>query len=260
MTDTPPPPIPAPSRFQFGWAPQIFFRPRAVFEKIAAQNRSVWLTPLLILTVTALLAVAVSGWLKSQAALTNGPTLPEGFEYYTPEQQASYLQTAQATQGPVFVYVLPGLVAVIGVWLGWLLVGGLLHLVATLLGGRGDNTAALNLAAWASLPLALRDLLRAGYMLAVHRVIASASLSGFAPQGEGGWALFLASILALVDLFVIWRLVLLAVGLRSLTNLTVGKAIGGALVTILIILLLQALLGFGIASLGGLTVTRPFGF
>lgn len=253
-------PLPPPSRFQFAWVPAIFFRPRSVFIKIATQNRTVWQTPMLVLTVTALLLVLVSGYFKTQAALTTGPVLPPDFEYFTPEQQQTYLQTAQATSGPVFMYVLPGVVSLLGVWFTWLLTGGLLHLVTTLLGGRGDTTVSMNLTAWASLPLALRDVIRTLAMLATKTVITSPGLSGFAPAGEGGGALFLASLLVLVDAYVIWRIVLMTIGLVNLANIKPGKALGGALVTTLSILLLQALLGFGIASLSGLTVVRPFFF
>lgn len=38
--------------------------------------------------------------------------------------------------------------------------GGLLHLVLTMLGGRDSTGGALNIVAWAALPFALRDLVR----------------------------------------------------------------------------------------------------
>ena len=36
-------------------------------------------------------------------------TYPPDYQYYTPEQQAQYMQAIQSTQGPVFVYVLPSI-------------------------------------------------------------------------------------------------------------------------------------------------------
>jgi hypothetical protein len=58
--------------------------------------------------------------------------------------QEQFMQAQQATQGPVFIYALPGFVAVLGVWIGWLLLSGLLHLALTLLGGRSANRNTLN--------------------------------------------------------------------------------------------------------------------
>ncbi len=260
MSDTTPELIPPPRRFHFAWVPLLFLRPRQAFAKITAQNRGVWLTPMLILSITALALVLVTGWLKQQAALAGEISLPPDYDYYTAEQQAQYMQAAQATQGPVFMYVLPGIAAILGVWFGWLLSGGLLYLVTTLLGGRNENNASLNIVAWASLPLALRDLVRAIATLINHRVIASPGISGFAPTGEGALFIFISSLFALIDLYVIWKIVLLAIGIRTASSLPVGKAVLGSILTVLFIFILQALLGVAGASLSNLTFVRPFFF
>jgi hypothetical protein len=142
-----------PKRWNFSWLPEGIFRPKKVFTRISTSSSAVWLTPLLVLSILVMINVAVSGRLKSQAALMGEITYPPDYKYYTPEQQAQYMQAIQSTQGPVFVYILPGIAALLGVWLGWLLLGGILHLSTTLLGGRGNMLLALNIVAWASLPL-----------------------------------------------------------------------------------------------------------
>ncbi|MBN2146910.1 MAG: YIP1 family protein [Anaerolineales bacterium] len=249
-----------PSRFHFKWVPEILFHPRRAFEKVTSQASGVWLTPMLLLTLATLASVLASGWLKQQAAMMGEMSLPPDYEWYTPEQQAQYMQAAQTTQGPVFVYVLPGIAAIGGVWLGWLLVGGLLHLITTLLGGRGDTSVSMNLVAWASLPLTLRELVRFAAMLIGKRLIQSPGISGFAPAGEGAGVIFLAGLMELIDLYLIWHIVLIAIGVRTATHLPGTKAASGAIITILIVMLLQALIGLGIASLSSLTVVRPFFF
>ena len=42
-------------RFQFGWVPEVLFRPRQALARILSLNTGVWLTPMLILTVTTLI-------------------------------------------------------------------------------------------------------------------------------------------------------------------------------------------------------------
>jgi hypothetical protein len=245
-------------RLHFDWVSAVLFRPRQAFARIAAQASGVWLTPILILTLVALVPVFVGGSIKQEAARSGQVNLPPDYQYYTPEQQAQFQQAMAATSGPVFVYVFPAITAILKIWLGWLLVGGLLHLVLTLLGGRGSTGTAMNLVAWSSLPFAVRELVHAGWMLSSHQLISSPGLKGFAPLGDGSLNLFLAALLALIDFYILWHLALLIVGVRAGNGLSAGKAVGGVLFTLLVVLLLQALMTFLVARLGGLTVIRPF--
>jgi hypothetical protein len=248
----------SPGRFQFAWVSQALFRPRGAFAKITAQNRGVWLTPLLILTLTTLLRVGVAGWVRQNFAIAGEMPLPPDFQYYSPEQQAQFMQAMQSTQGPVFIYVFPAISGLLTVWLGWLLVGGLLHLVLTMLGGRGDTMAAINLVAWASLPFALRDLVRVAALVVSRQSISSPGLAGFAPAELSGFMAYLAAWLPVIDIYLIWHMALLVVGVRSASSLSRGKAIGGPVVTVLLVLALWALVSFFVARLGSLTVIRPF--
>jgi hypothetical protein len=144
--------------------------------------------------------------------------------------------------------------------LGWLIVSGLLHLLLTLLGGRGDTATALNVVAWASLPLGLRDLVRLFYLLATQKAITSEGLSGLVNAAQGNASLFLASLLGLVDIYLIWFLLLTTLGAKIGTRLPTGKAFTAASISILGVLILQALILFGVSALGSLSVVRPFFF
>ncbi len=150
MADTLPPAPTSPRRFHFDWLIPALFRPRSTFAAIGAYSGSAWLTPLLALTLTGLLRVAAAGPIQQSASLSEQQSLPPDFQYYSPEQQAQLQQATQATSGPIFVYVFPAISAVAGVWAGWLVVVGLLHLVLTMLGGRGSTRATMNVAAWAA--------------------------------------------------------------------------------------------------------------
>jgi hypothetical protein len=243
-------------RLRFDWVWGILFRPRKTISQIVSQPGSSWLTPLLVLTLTGLLLVAVNGWVQGLTAAA--PELPVDFEYYTPEQQTQWTQALQMRQGPVFRYVFPALTSLLGVWVGWLLVGGLLHLALTLLGGRGDATNAMNLVAWASLPYAVRDLVRIGYLAVTHQVIQTPGLSGFVDTANGGASLFLAALLELVDIYLIWKLLLLCLGVKAAGGLSTAKAFFSSAVVLLLVLLLQAGLGYLGSALGSLSIVRMF--
>ncbi len=248
-----------PRRFPLPWLLEVIFYPRVTMKKVAAQARSAWLAPILLLSLTAVILVLVTGPVKLAELQSKGPELPADYQYWSPEQQAQFMQTSQQTQGPVFIYVFPALLAVGQVWIGWLLVGGALHLVLTLSGGRSSSTTSLNLVAWAAVPFAIRDIIRIIAIQSSHALIANPGLSGFAPAGAG-INIFLSKLLALIDVFVVWHIVLLAIGARSANDLSRRKAWGSVVIVILLALALQALLAYGFSLLGGLNIARPFLF
>lgn len=232
-------PIPAPTleperRFRLDWLLPALIRPRPTFARIGAQAVSVWLAPLLILTVLAVGRAAVQGNL-SLAAFSSGGFAPP------PDVPPEQLQQAQGfANNPLFVYVFPALLAVGGVWVGWLLVGGLLHLLLTLFGGRGSTRSALNVVAWAALPFALRDLVRIVYMLATRSLIASPGLSGFAPEAAGVLTACFIGVFGQVDLYLIWHVLLISLGVRASDQLPQGRAVVVSALTVLLVTLLAA--------------------
>lgn len=231
----------------------FLLRPKQVFGEMASEARASWLTPMLVLTVTAILAVVVAGYLKTQAAMLGEIQLPPDWQYWTPDQQNNYMQAQQATQGPTFMYIIPMVGSLTGLWVGWLVLAGLMHLGSTLFGGRGSMQSALNVVAYASLPFALRDLLRVAYMLASSHTITSPGLSGFAASA----GLF-ANLLQHTDIFLIWSIVLLVIGFAVSDGLTSGKAFVNVLVVMVIVLLAQAGIGLIGSSMGGSAIQRPF--
>jgi len=213
---------------------------------------------MIVLTLATLARVLISGSIRQQAALSGAPVLPPDFQYYSPEQQAQFMQAAQATSGPVFIYIFPAILALLGVWVGWLLVGGLLHLVVTMFGGRGETSYSINLVAWAGLPFAIRELVRAGAMLATRQLIDAPGLSGFAPVDPSGTATYLAALLSLVDIYLIWHMLLLIIGVKLGNSLSLVKAASGVIITLGIVVGVEALLAYLVGKLGSLTIIRPF--
>ena len=236
-----------------------FFRnPGQVFKQIASQGRPAWLFPMLLLSLGLFLRVFVTGFLKSRAAALGEVILPPDWEWWSPDMQNNFLQGIQTTQGPAFVYIIPVLTGLVGLWVGWPILSSMLHLFSTLLGGRGSQSSTLNVVAWSSLPFAVRDLLRVAYMLFVKHEIISPGLSGFvgSPRAAG----FLGNLLKHTDLFLIWHILLLVIGLNHIDSLTKSKTWLAVLVVLLISLLAQATMGSIFSSLNGSVISRPFYF
>lgn len=245
-------------RWRFEWVLPTLFQPRRTFARIGMADTAVSQTPLFILVVTGLIRTLVAGGIKATAAASGQLQLPPGWEYYTPEQQAQFQQAMTATSGPVFTYLLPAVVAILGVYLGWLVLGWLLHLVLTLMGSRASSRQILNVTAWTLLPFALRDIVRIVAMWNNGQLLTSLGLSGFAPAGEGTWFIYAAALLTAVDLYFFWHILLLGVGVRAGDQLSRGKAWTAVLLVVLFLFLLRGVPALISAQFSDLTVIRPF--
>ncbi len=260
LTKTEPTVLAPERRTHFDWVPGLCFKPAHTLRAIAEHSAAAWLLPLLLISIFALAAVFAAGPVRQAAALNSGGNLPADFQYWPPEQQAQYQQSQAARSGPLFVYVLPAVSALAGVWLGWFVLSALLHLLLTLAGSRASMTAYLNLVGWASLPLALRYIVQGGYALIEKQQVTMAGLSGFAPVGEGFVPAYLGALLVFIDIYFLWQVVLLFVGARPTTGLSNGKVTANLILSLVILLLLSALPGYLITQLSGLSFVRPFFF
>jgi hypothetical protein len=251
MTET----TPSQSTGRFGFARILEFllQPARTFETLAGEARAVWGTPMLVLSISTFLSVMLSGYLTSRAARMGEVQLPRDWQWWSPEMQENYMRAQEAMQGPVFAYIIPLVGALVGLWLGWLILSGLLHLGSILLGGRGSMQSALNVAAWASLPFLARDILRVIFMLIAGSAISSPGLSGFAAN-----SVFLAQSLARFDLFLIWSVVLLIIGFGITDKLPHGRAVANVVIVTLLLLFLRAGIGVLLSNMSGLAIQRPF--
>ncbi|TLN26664.1 hypothetical protein FDZ74_01750 [bacterium] len=241
-----------PRRMHFEWLLPLFFKPRRTLTKISEQNHAVWITPLLVLSLLAIIAVLAASPVRQLAAQT-GSEIPPDFQYWSPEQQQQFMEAQTNSSGPTFTLIFPALGSVIGTWVSWFLMGSILHLSLTLAGSRSTNTATLNLAGWAMLPLGLRMIVQTIAMLANKQLIAGQGLSGFIASDATGFMLYLRSMLGFVDIYFIWMVALLILGALIISGMQRGKVWVTTLAAVLILLALQALPAFVGGQLGGLS-------
>lgn len=240
----------------FDWLLRFLVRPKKTLDMILGEEKANWQTPLLVLAIAGILESFAAGPIK-KAAIEMGANLPPGYEYYSPEQQQQFMQAQASQSSPLFLYIFPILGMLLGILITWFLLRSLLHLSLTLAGSRGKSILSGNLAAWSTLPLAIRSLVRFAAMLATKSLISAKGLSGLiTPATSAGH--FTSALLALIDLYFIWQVVLILIGSEKISSLPRIKAWGASLVAIAILLLLQALPGFLSGKLSGLSMTRMF--
>lgn len=245
--------------FQFNWVLPLFLRPRKTTGEIVEQDKPVWLTPLVILTVLALLVVIIAAPIQRQA-VQMGSDLPPDFQYYSQEQQDQFYQ-AQANQtSPLFLYVFPMLSGLLKIWVPWFLLSIVLYLALTLAGSRANSTRSYNLVGWSMLPFAIRVLVQIAVMLFTRAQVTAPGLAGFIDSEATGAGAYFRSMLGFIDVYFIFQVVLLVLGAIQLSGLTRTKAIVATLVSVAILLFLASIPGLLASALGGLSLTRGFYF
>jgi len=247
------------SPFIFTWILPLFIKPKKTTAEIAAQEKNVWLTPLVIVSVLAIIAVLISAPIRREA-IQMGATLPPNFEYYSQEQQQQFYE-AQATQtSPLFLYVFPILGGLLKLWVSWFLLSVILYLVFTIFGSRASSLKSYNLAAWSFLPIGIRYVVQILAMLFARVQITNPGLSGFIGADATGLAAYLRSFIGLIDVYLIFQIVLLFIGSIPLSGLAKTKAWLATGISVFMLMLLQAIPGLVSSMLSNLSFTSMFYF
>ena len=215
---------------------QIWLRPRRTLEAVADGPAWLWVIPL-VLAIAALLArLAVSAPLLVEAQIAQDRAMREasmeglsGDAFMVPSPEEA--QIPAPAPGVVIAPLLIGGLAAIA--LGWLARTAVLHLGSLALGGRQTFGVLYRVGAWATLPIVLRDVVQIVYMLLSGEMVEGSGLSGLAATSSA-----LSIILGKIDLFTIWYLVLLVLGVQISGQLPPRKA--AAVVGFYVLLMLLA--------------------
>lgn len=234
------------------WLPQMFIKPRSTMAKVAAAEDSVKRTPLIFITIVLILAVLVAAPIKRQQLQMNA-TLPDDFQWWSEQQQNQYMQAQQNQTSPIFMYLFPSLLGILGYLIFSLIMGSILYLALTLAGSRAPRLKIGNVVAWAMIPFGLRELVKAIVPITSKQLVTNPGLSNFIDAEAKGLSAFLRSVLSNVDLYWLLFVILLIIGAILVSGLKKRKAIVTTIVAVLLVLLLQGVPGFISSLLGGLS-------
>jgi hypothetical protein len=242
---------PAPERWgilRLLWG--IIVRPRAMLEYLREHGARTWWVPALLTVFLVVLPIVVAAPITAQQAreamLVTQEQLGERQGMELSAEQKAQMESMAAS--PLIIVVFPAILGVVGQVVGWLVWAGALYLAGIVLGGRSTFGQMFRMVAWTWLPHALRGLLQTVYILASGELIANPGLSGLVQDGRSTAEvvaappslnhMLLVAFLSKVDLFLIWNLILLLIGVLVVTRLPRGKAV---LATLGVWILLTAL-------------------
>lgn len=209
----------------------VLIRPKATFERMRDAARGHWWV-VAVLAVLALVLLAVAtvpieaeaarGALQAQQE-TSDTTQQLSEAQQAQMEQMQNIFTSQAVLGAINVFF-----GIFGLAIGYLVRAGFVFLLGLALGGRASFKQVWRMTVWTTLPEVLRTVVSAIVTFATGSP--SASGLSYMLTGEEVRALpYLATFLQGIDVYLVWSLVLLAIGLLVTSQLSRGKS---ALVTL----------------------------
>jgi hypothetical protein len=209
----------------------ILIRPRAMLLALSCARHSWWGVAALLMVMVIVLSVVAYSHADCQYV-------------YRLEMEQYRSSASQLTRPPVAPTPLPitmairfggRLVSTLGSWVLW---AGALYLVTVLSGESGVGFGGMwKLVLWASIPYAIRSVAQSAYMLAIKTPIYNQALSGLVidrtppPLMTFHYAiptkqqLALASVFERLDIYLLWHLALIIVGLMVVAKLSRKKAV-----------------------------------
>ena len=203
-----------------GWIDQPKKTLRYVMEK---PRWTLWLAPALVIVISLVIATVVSAPALSELSREQAEQqMTAQMGGLSGEQEAQVQSTLETFTSPLFLAAMGIGMGTVGLILTWLFRGAVLFLISYLFGTDNKYAQVVTLVVWSWLPFALRDLLQAVYVvlngqLPINRGLSFLVASGDQVQNAGNLAY---GLLAQVDPFLAWHLILVAVGLAVSTRCT----------------------------------------
>jgi hypothetical protein len=243
------------------------FQPGSALPALATSKSKLWVLGALLVTALIAIPAAFSTQLTLSRMFSGAtPVSPPGMDINPSAPPPNAAPPPEMMPGPApepSLLSVSGLITIatgaLGVWLGWLLHALLAYFGGVLIGGRATFGGVFKTIALAAMPLALRGVVQSIYLAVSGQPLGVPGLSGLvlpaattivssspaaapAAVSSPGTQL-LGALLGSIDVFQIWALIALALGLAALTKLKKGTAFALALITMLLLAALFALPG-----------------
>lgn len=200
-------------------------RPREAMAEVAQRARSWWLPAILLV-----ISMSVLAWFSApyQIELANerSAQIIERVTANMPEDQARLArESAREMSLPTYMAGAVGAGLAVAA-LGWVARGALVHFSSMAAGGTSTWGATFATCVWSMLPFFVRDLVQTAYVLMYGRVVEHQGLAFLVASGDllEDSLNTLYSLMANVDPFALWHIVLLAVAIAVATKISRGKA------------------------------------
>lgn len=213
----------------------VIARPVSAFTEIARRQGVKWLLPAALVIITTLVALVVQApYLAKEAA----KQLQLQLATMPPDQAETVRAQAERLISPTALMISGSLSSVVILGLVWLLMSGTLYFLVLLAGGEATFGAAWAMTPWITLPFAFRNLLQAAWVYTQGSLLRYPGLTFLVATGDmtvdSRNPLF--PILAQVDPFGVWYVILVYAALRGGFHMSRRAAVTLTLVYLAIML------------------------
>jgi hypothetical protein len=213
----------------------MLFQPRATFRHMQASRRTHWwLVPVLMVGISLLAAYVSMATMASampasasqgQAAASSGIADTAGAA--AAQDQSTGVQTTQPTAAGSQSLATLGLSVgtnVLSALSGYLVCAIVALGMSLILGGKASFRQIVSVSVWSSLPLVVRQVVHAGAALVAGQP-SVAGVSGVLTTSEAAAMPLLSMLLEHIDIYLVWSLVLFAIGMSVAARLSKGKSL-----------------------------------
>lgn len=213
----------------------VIVRPRQTFASITEEGGRGWVLMATIALLMTVLPILVAAPITTREIRENMATIQELQPQFGAMPPGANEQALQIATSPLTTTLFPAVGAIVGLIAGWLIWAGAIHLGGVMMGGQNSFPRLFHVVVWSWLPFSLRGLLQTIVIGITGELIRNPGLSGFvtqdrslseviaAPPGTG--RLILQSFLGRIDIFLVWNLVLLSIGVMVVARFSRKKAV-----------------------------------
>jgi hypothetical protein len=200
----------------------IIDRPAVTMSYVGKKPGWAWVMPALLVLVGLVVFSVVMAPLTSELALRQAQQQMASLPPQQAEQAAAQMERFTSPPMMAAFSIIGGLVALA---VTWLLGAGVLYFLGLVAGGEANFPQSFVILVWSWLPYALRNLVLAAYVAYSGQLI-SQGLSFLVATGDQtkDAANWLYGLLSQIDLFYLWHLILVIVGLAAVGRFSKTKA------------------------------------
>ncbi len=219
--------LPIARRSSWALLPGIVDEPVKTMSQVAAHPRWRWVAPLMVILAGLALSLALSGPLQVKEAVRQMNEQLQSRLSQVPAEQAetARAQVARFTQ-PIFILGASALGRLVALALAWVLAAAILYFAGLIVGADLSFGGLFATVPWAWLPFAVRDMAQGAFAALTGSLLVNQGLSPLVAQAnmQANMANPVYQMLAHIDLFTAWHLVLIYAALRGGASLERSKA------------------------------------
>lgn len=235
-----------PSLTPFGTLFGVLLRPRDTFRRMRDAERGHWWLLFALAVVALVILTLATIPLEAAAAEEALAAQQEMLEELPEAQRAQVEQTQRIMSSTAVLGAIGTATGVAGLLAGYLLRAVILYLMGIALGGRASFRQVWRMAVWTTLPNVLRTLVSAVAIFATGGMPERGLAYMYSPAELAEMSAIVLALLRNIDLYVVWGLALIALGVTATAQVSRLKGAIAAVVYWLLGLAAAA----GLAALG----------